>query len=240
MSNMLKTTSLCTMTATLFTAGYFALSAAPAMAGCVPLGNGQTYCGRYPPPAATNKPTLIKKTQYKVAVPTRPNAPKTIVQKRQSRVLTRTFKKPSTGPVFGLPEGMGTPDLVVLPASGGSNGMPNNGYCGSWDGGNQSIRWIIRNNGTALAPASVVSVGFDVPLGLPWNNTYPAQQSLNVPALAPGQQFLMSHPIAAVSWTPTGHPSVSFGFFADYLANINEISEANNHVEHAFCLGPAT
>ncbi|MFD2205433.1 CARDB domain-containing protein [Kiloniella antarctica] len=240
MDNMFKTNSICVITASLFTAGFVALTATPALAECVSLSNGQTDCGRYPTHAMKSKPTTVKKAQYKVIVPTRPNAPKAIVQKKQTPARARTIKKPNNGPVFGLPGGTGTPDLVVLPASAGSSGMPNNGYCGSWNGGNQSIRWIIRNNGTALAPASVVSVGFDVPLGLPWNDTYPAQQSLNVPPLAPGQQFLMSHPIAPASWTPTGHPSVRFGFFADYHATINEISEANNHVEDAFCLGPAT
>ncbi|WP_421783521.1 hypothetical protein [Kiloniella litopenaei] len=248
MSNISKIKSLCAITSGLFAVNYLAITTTPAMAECATQVTGQTSaqnnCSRNASSTATSQLTATAKslsgtrTQYKVVVPPRPTAPRTIVQNRKNVAPIRPINKRSTGPVYGLPNG--TPDLVVLPASGGTNGMPNTGYCGSWNGGNQSIRWIIRNVGTGMAPASVVSVGFDVPLGQPWNDTYPTQQSLNVPPLAPGQQFMMSHPIDPVSWSPTAHPLVSFGFFADYHANIDEISEANNHVEYARCLGPAT
>ncbi|WP_417454429.1 CARDB domain-containing protein [Kiloniella sp.] len=248
MSNIPKLKTLCAITSGLVAVNYITLSTTPVMAECATQASGQTSaqknCNRNAsaattsPRTATAKSLSAKRTQYKVIVPPRPTAPRTIVQKRKNVAPTRSLNKRSNGPVYGLPNG--TPDLVVLPASAGTNGMPNSGYCGSWNGGNQSIRWLIRNVGTGMAPASVVSVGFDVPLGQPWNDTYPTQQSLNVPPLAPGQQFAMSHPIDPVSWSPTAHPIVSFGFFADYHATIDEVSEANNHVEYARCLGPAT
>ncbi|MCZ4280284.1 hypothetical protein O4H49_05820 [Kiloniella laminariae] len=233
----------------LITASFIALTSGPALAGCVPLGNGQTYCGRFPPPQAKLEPMTATKLQNRVQpsenldqkVQTRTTPTRTLRPQAQS-LSNRSTRPTVSGPViFGAPGGPGIPDLVVLPAYGGSSGMPNTGYCGSWNGGNQSVRWIVRNNGTAQAASSAVSLGFAVPLGQPWSEKYPTNQVLNVPSLAPGQQIQMSFAIPAVSWSPTAHPSVTFGFAADYHQdNLEQGGEGNNLVSNAFCLGPAS
>ncbi|WP_020593466.1 hypothetical protein [Kiloniella laminariae] len=233
----------------LITAGLITLTSGSAMAECVPLGNGQTYCGRFPPPQAKLQVKTTTQVQNRIqpvenlkqTAPTR-TTPTRILRPQAQSLSNRSSRPTAPGPViFGAPGGTGTPDLVVLPAYGGSSGMPNTGYCGSWNGGNQSVRWIVRNTGTAQAASSVVSLGFAVPLGQPWSDKYPTNQVINVPALAPGQQIQMAYAIPAISWTPTAHPSVTFGFAADYHQdNLEQGGEGNNLVSNAFCLGPAS
>lgn len=136
--------------------------------------------------------------------------------------------KSATGVLSGTMELR--PDLVILPAAGGNSGQPNSGYCGPWNGGDQSVRFYVRNIGNTQASASHVQVNF----GGPYHDM------LQVPALAPNQQVLMTRDIPIGAWGSTQiHSSANFLIAADHLDAMNEVSEANNYGQSK-CVGPAT
>lgn len=125
--------------------------------------------------------------------------------------------------------GTGQPDLVVVPWKNGSNGQPNTGFCGPWNGGNQTVKFYIRNAGSGAAGPSMAYVGFQT-------NTY----LINVPALNPGQQALVTRAIPAQAWGPSQyHSSVAFQIAADHLDQTTESPVTNNY-GNGHCVGPAT
>ena len=137
-------------------------------------------------------------------------------------------RKSSTGVLTGA--AVIRPDLIVTPRYGGNSGQPNTGYCGAWNGGNQSVVFYVRTTGTAMAPASQVYVGF----------TTGGFTQINVPALAPGGQVQRSYAIPAAAWGPSQyHGSASFLIAADHNDAMVEISEANNYGQSS-CVGPAS
>jgi len=126
--------------------------------------------------------------------------------------------------------GGGAADLAIFPANGGSNGQPNSGYCGPWNGGNQSVRFYVRNVGNANATASHVQVNF----GGPYHGL------VQVPALGPNQQILITEAIPIAAWGASQyHSSVDFLIAADHLDAMNEPNEGNNFGQ-SLCMGPAT
>lgn len=142
-------------------------------------------------------------------------------------------KKRKRGAVLkGNSNGAGKPDLVVQARFNGNNGLPNTGYCGAWNGGNQSVVWRLKNVGSVPSPASQVWVSFDP-------QDFNMLMKVNAPALAPGQTANMHVNIPAGAWSNNAHPSVNFSWHADGQWIIDEASEANNGGS-SNCIGPAT
>jgi len=129
----------------------------------------------------------------------------------------------------GVLKGVGSPDLVVLPRYAGNTFLPNTGFCGPWNGGNQSVRFYVRNVGSEAAPASVAYVGFGGSL----------TATVNVPALAPGQQSSRSVAVPIAAWGSSQlHGSVNFLIAADHNDNVPESNVSNNYAQSS-CIGPA-
>jgi hypothetical protein len=129
----------------------------------------------------------------------------------------------------GVLKGTGTPDLIILPRYAGNNDMPSTGYCGPWNGGNQSVRFYVRNVGSAQAPASDVYVFFGGNL----------IEMVAVPALGPGQQSSRSVAIPLAAWGPSQiHGSANFLIAADHNDEVPEDDVTNNYGQGS-CLGPA-
>lgn len=148
------------------------------------------------------------------------------LRKNQQRVE----KQAVGGLTLGRTNGTGAADLMIVPASGGSNGQPNTGYCGAWNGGDQSVRFYVRNVGSANASASHVQINF----GGPYHGMR------QVPALAPNQQVLITEAIPLGAWGHSQyHGSVNFLIAADHLDAMNEPNEGNNFGQSQ-CVGPAT
>lgn len=125
--------------------------------------------------------------------------------------------------------GAGQPDLVILPRYGGTNGLPQTGFCGPWNGGNQQVHFYVRNIGSAPMPSSVVQVNFG-------GNNY---GNVAVPALAPNQQTLRTRSIPLAAWGSSQmHGNVQFLIAADHNDAMVEASEANNYGQ-SNCIGPA-
>jgi len=141
-------------------------------------------------------------------------------------------KAPGPTATFNPQLGFGTigkPDLIILPRYAGNSNMPNTGYCGAWNGGNQSVRFYVKNIGNAVAPQSYVQVNFG-------GSNYGL---VAVPSLAPNKQIARSRAIPASAWSPGGHSSVQFLIAADHNDAMNEISVTNNYGQGT-CQGPAT
>ncbi len=149
---------------------------------------------------------------------------------RHQTTSTLKAKRPGSGPVIANPGA----DIIVLPKYGGNGGLPNTGFCGSWNGGNQSVKLVVKNNGATQAAASVTYVEFRA-------NFAPYQWPVNVatPALAPGQTQNVSVPIPADAWSHNAHPSVNFYLAGDVLKMVAETNETNNS-KLSSCIGPAT
>lgn len=147
---------------------------------------------------------------------------------KTAKVQTLKRSKSATGVLAGT--GTIRPDLIITPRYGGNSGLPNSGYCGSWNGGNQKVMFYVRNTGTANAPASHVYVGF----------TEGGFTTLPVPALAPGGQVLRSYDIPLAAWGPSQyHSSANFLIAADHNDAMVETSETNNYGQSS-CIGPAS
>lgn len=147
------------------------------------------------------------------------------VQKVQK---TQRHMKLATKPLQGT--STVKPDLIIVPWHNGNSGLPNSGYCGPWNGGNQKVYFYVRNVGTVAAPASDVYVGF----------TEGGTSEIAVPALASGQQVLRSKTIPLAAWGGSQyHGSVNFLIAADHNDDMSEISETNNYGQST-CIGPAS
>jgi hypothetical protein len=126
-------------------------------------------------------------------------------------------------------KGSGAPDLIIEPRYAGNNGMPLTGYCGAWNGGNQSVRFYVRNVGSAQAPASDVYIGFGGNL----------IAMVAVPALGPGQASQRSAAIPIEAWGHSQiHGSANFLLAADHNDDVPEDDVTNNYGQ-SYCLGPA-
>jgi hypothetical protein len=135
---------------------------------------------------------------------------------------------PTAGGIIA--QGPAKPDLIILPRYAGNNGQPQSGYCGPWNGGNQSVQFYVKNIGGAASAHSVVQVNFG------GKNV----GTLQVPALAPNQQTLRSKSIPLAAWGPSQyHASVQFLIAADHNDDMVEASEANNYGQST-CVGPAS
>ena len=148
------------------------------------------------------------------------------LRKKQQRVQ----KQAAGSLTLGTTGGGGAADLVILPANGGNNGQPGTGFCGPWNGGDQSVRFYVRNVGSANATASHVQINF--------GGAFHGMRQ--VPALAPNQQVLITEEIPLAAWGPSQyHSSVNFLIAADHLDAMNEPNEGNNFGQ-SLCVGPAT
>jgi hypothetical protein len=129
----------------------------------------------------------------------------------------------------GVLKGAGSPDLVIVPRYAGQSGMPTTGFCGPWNGGHQSIRFYVRNVGSAQAPASDVYVSFGGSL----------TDIVAVPVLGPGQQSARSVEIPLAAWWPSQiHGVASFLIAADHNDDVPEADVTNNYGQGS-CVGPA-
>ncbi|VAW00065.1 hypothetical protein MNBD_ALPHA07-1925 [hydrothermal vent metagenome] len=141
---------------------------------------------------------------------------------------------PQTGPKLGLNAGRlggaGKADLVILPRYSGNSGQPGSGFCGPWNGGNQTVYFYVKNIGNGVAASSDVYIGF--------NGGY--NSTITVPQLAPNQRTLRSKTIPAGAWGPTQyHSSVQFLIAADQNDDTTETNVSNNYGQST-CVGPAT
>lgn len=126
--------------------------------------------------------------------------------------------------------GAGIADLVILPWHGGNTGLPNSGFCGPWNGGNQKVFFYVKNIGSGVAASSDVYIGF--------NDGY--NSTITVPQLAPNQSTLRSKTIPAGAWGPSQyHSSVQFLIAADHNDDTTETNDSNNYGQST-CNGPAT
>jgi hypothetical protein len=142
---------------------------------------------------------------------------------------SRTSATPKRELGIGGLKGAGAPDLIIVPRYAGHSGMPTTGFCGPWNGGDQSVRFYVRNVGAAQAPASDVYVGFGGSL----------TETVAVPALGPGQQTARSVEIPLAAWGPSQmHGVASFLIAADHNDEVPEDDVTNNYGEGS-CVGPA-
>ncbi len=126
--------------------------------------------------------------------------------------------------------GVAKADLVILPWHSGNSGLPNSGFCGPWNGGNQKIYFYVKNVGNGIAASSDVYIGF--------NDGY--NSTITVPQLAPNQSTLRSKTIPAGAWGASQyHSSVEFLIAADHNDDTTETNDSNNYGQST-CNGPAT
>jgi hypothetical protein len=146
--------------------------------------------------------------------------------------LADTPTRASGGPkslAKGVLKGAGSPDLIIEPRYAGNSGLPNTGFCGPWNGGNQKAYFYVKNIGAEAAPASDVYVGFGGGL----------TAMVAVPALQPGQSTLRNTSIPLAAWGGSQmHGVVNFLIAADHNDEVPESNVANNYGEGT-CIGPA-
>jgi len=130
----------------------------------------------------------------------------------------------------GVLKGTGTPDLIIKPRYAGHSGLPETGFCGPWNGGNQKVYFYVTNTGSEAAPASKAFVSFGGDLS----------KMVGVPGLAPGQSTLRSATIPDAAWGPGGqiHGVVDILIAADHHDEVPEANVTNNYGEGS-CIGPA-
>jgi hypothetical protein len=129
----------------------------------------------------------------------------------------------------GVLKGAGSPDLIIEPRYAGNSGLPQTGFCGPWNGGNQKAYFYVKNVGSEAAPASDVYIGFGGAL----------TAMVAVPALQPGQSTLRNTSIPLAAWGDSQiHGVANFLIAADHNDEVPESNVANNYGEGT-CIGPA-
>ena len=156
---------------------------------------------------------------------------------------TPTVKAP---PVVGggviISRGVAKPDLILVypydvPCMNGNcalpptSHLPNTGFCGPWNGGNQQVRLKIANVNATPAAATQVRISYLYSgAGL--------QSVANVPALASGQTHVVNFNVPAGAWAPGLHSSLHYTIQADSGLVVAESNESNNSAT-SHCIGPA-
>lgn len=164
-------------------------------------------------------------------------------QVRTNQIQIAPTPPGGTGPIIS--SGVGSPDLIVAPPylipciddirncrAPRMTHLPESGYCGPWNGGNQKVRLNVINIGTAQSGLTQVNIEYLYSgAGL--------TAAAVVPSLQPGETFLVEFSVPAGAWAPGGHSSYHYRLIVDIPGSVSESNEGNN-VETSHCLGPAS
>ena len=154
-----------------------------------------------------------------------------------------TIKAPiERSPGVVITSGVAKPDLILVypydvPCMNGNcalppvSHMPNTGFCGPWNGGNQQVRLKIANVNATPAAATQVRINYlYAGAGL--------QTVANVPALGANQTHVVNFNVPAGAWSQSDHPTLHYTIQADSGLVVAESNENNNSAT-SLCMGPA-
>lgn len=151
-------------------------------------------------------------------------------QTREHILLARPSAKKGANLVVVDPNAMKA-DLQVKPYFNGNSQLPKTGICGAWNGGNQKVKYRIKNAGAKKSDATSTTIMFKKTNG--WDGVV-----VNLPQLNPGQSWVVQTDVPDWAWTGGYHPNFRAVAHADASQFVEETNEFNNILDET-CIGPA-